>query len=185
MKFNILKGQVCKEIKSALVKVEEKDVDSLIDAILSAQKVFVIGVGRVMLMMKAFAKRIKHLGIDVHVVGEIVEPPIGKKDFLLVGSASGETRIIVTIAEIAKEKKAKVGLITASPRSKLKKLADTCVTIPSPTKLGLPGEPKSQQPMGNLFEQSLLIFGDCLAMLLQERLRVTEAKMWEAHANLE
>jgi len=168
-----------------LGKIEERDVNSLIDAILSAEKVFVMGAGRVMFMLQAFAKRVKHLGIEAHVVGETVEPPIGKKDLLLVGSASGETKITVTIAKIAKEKGVKVGLITASPQSTLKKLADICVRIPCPTKLGLSGEPKSKQPMGNLFEQSLLIFGDCLAMLLQEKLGITEEEMWKAHANLE
>lgn len=185
MQFHSLKEEVCEEIKGALAKVEEKDVYSLIDAILSVEKVFVTGTGRVMFMMQAFAKRIKHLGIDAHVAGETVEPPIGKKDLLLVGSASGETKITLAIAQMGRKRGAKIGLITASPQSRLKRLVDVCVRIPCPTKLALPEEPKSRQPMGNLFEQSLLIFGDCLAILLQERLGVTEAEMWKAHANLE
>jgi len=103
MQFHSLKEEVCEEIKGALAKVEEKDVYSLIDAILSVEKVFVTGTGRVMFMMQAFAKRIKHLGIDAHVAGETVEPPIGKKDLLLVGSASGETKITLAIAQMGRK----------------------------------------------------------------------------------
>jgi len=185
MRFHQLKNEVCREIKESLERVDEKEVQLLLESILSAQKVFVMGAGRVILMMCSLAKRIKHLGIDAHVVGETVEPPIGEKDLLLAGSASGETIITVTIARIAKNRGARIGIITSSTQSKLKELADICVRIPSPTKLHLSDEPRSFQPMGNLFEQSLLLFGDCIAMLLQERLGVTEEQMWNAHANLE
>ncbi len=185
MKFHQLKNEVCREVKESLERVDEKEVQLLLESILSAQKVFVVGAGRVMLIMRSFAKRMKHLGIDVHVVGETVEPPIGGKDLLLAGSASGETMITVTIARIARSRGARIGLITSSTQSKLRQLANICVRIPCPTKLHLSDEPRSFQPMGNLFEQSLLVFGDCLAVLLQDRLRVTEEQMWKAHANLE
>jgi len=185
MRFHQLKDKVCLEIKETLEEVEEKEVEHLVDSILSAEKVFVVGVGRVMFIMRSLAKRMKHLGIDVHVVGETVEPPIGAKDLLLAGSASGETMVTITIARIARERGARIGIITSSTQSKLKELADICVRIPCPTKLHLPDESRSFQPMGNLFEQSLLIFGDCIAMLLQKRRAITQEQMWNAHANLE
>ncbi len=185
MNFQNLKDEVCEEVKRALTNVNEQDLNELIDLILSAEKVFVVGVGRVMLVMQSFAKRLKHFGIDAHVVGEIVEPPIAKRDILIVGSGSGETMIPVNVAKLAKEFEAKVSLITSSVESTLRKLADTSVTIPCPTKLHLPDEPLSKQPMSNLFEQSLFIFCDCVTLLLQEKLGITEQEMWKAHANLE
>jgi len=185
MNFQNLKDEVCEEIKKALANVNEQNFDKLIDLILFAEKVFVIGVGRVMLVMQSFAKRLKHLGIDAHVVGEIVEPPISKGDVLIVGSGSGESIIPVDIAKLAKKFGAKVGLITSSNRSTLKKLVDVSVRIPSPTKLHLPNEPISKQPMSNLFEQSLFILCDCLTIILQEKLGITEEEMWKVHANLE
>jgi len=190
MDFQTLQSQVCQEISSALSKVKDEEINEFIDVLLSAEKVFVMGVGRVMLMMQSFAKRIKHMGIDSCVVGETVIPPISNKDVLLVGSGSGETITSVTVAQLAKKHGAKVVLITAAKDSTLKKIADISVRIPSTTKrrlmmLKTPDEPFSVQPMTNLFEQALLIFGDCISIILQKKLDVSEEEMWKAHANLE
>ncbi len=89
MDFQTLQNQVCQEITSALSKVKDEEINEFIDVLLSAEKVFVMGVGRVMLMMQSFAKRIKHMGIDSYVVGETVIPAISNKDVLLAGSGSG------------------------------------------------------------------------------------------------
>ncbi|HHF98836.1 MAG TPA: SIS domain-containing protein [Candidatus Aerophobetes bacterium] len=185
MDFQSLQNKVCQEINSALSKVEKTEIDEFINTLLSAEKVFVMAVGRVMLMLQAFAKRIKHLGIDSYVVGETVVPPISHKDVLVVGSGSGETASCITITQLARKFGAKIALITSSKNSTLKKMADISVRIPSPTKLKAPDEPFSIQPMSNLFEQALLIFCDCISMILQEKLGITEEKMWKAHANLE
>lgn len=185
MNFQNLKDEVCEEIRNVLTNIDEQNLVELTDLILSAEKVFVVGVGRVMLVMQSFAKRLKHLEIDVHVVGEIVEPPITAHDILIVGSGSGETMIPVNMAKLAQKFRAKVGLITSSHKSTLKKLADVSVTISCPTKLHLSDEPISKQPMGNLFEQTLFILCDCLTIILQEKLSIAGEKMWETHANLE
>lgn len=190
MDFQTLQNQVCQEITSALSRVKDEEINELIDVLLSAEKVFVMGVGRVMLMMQSFAKRIKHMGIDSYVVGETVIPAISNKDVLLAGSGSGETITSVTVAQLAQKQGAKVALITAAKDSTLKKIADISVRIPSTTKRRLmmsktPDEPASAQPMTNLFEQALLIFGDCISMILQKKLNISEKEMWKAHANLE
>ena len=185
MNFQNLKDEVCEEIKKALTNVNEPDFDELIDFILSAEKVFVVGVGRVMLMLKTFAQRLKHLGLDSYVVGETTVPGVQKGDLLVVASGSGETLTTVNVARLAKKHQAKVAFITSSPSSTLKKLSDVSVRIPSPTKLHLPGEISPKQPMTNLFEQSLLIFCDCVSMIIQDKLNVSEEEMWRVHANLE
>jgi len=185
MDFQSLQNQVCQEIKSALSKVKEEEINEFIDALLSAEKVFVMGVGRVMLMLQSFAKRIKHLGIESYVVGETTVPAITNKDILVVGSGSGETLTSVSVAKLAKKFKARVALITAAKNSTLKKIADISVRIPSPTKLKASDELVSNQPMTNLFEQALLIFGDCVSMIIQKKLNITEERMWKVHANLE
>lgn len=185
MKFQKLKEDVCKEIRFVLSKVEENEEEAFIDHILKANRLFFVGVGRVMLMLQAFAKRLKHLGLDSYVVGETTIPGIQKGDFLVAGSGSGETLTTVNIARLAKKHQAKVALITSSPHSTLKELSDVSVRIPCPTKLHLPGEISCKQPMTNLFEQSLLIFCDCVSMIIQDKLNVSEEEMWKVHANLE
>jgi 6-phospho-3-hexuloisomerase len=185
MEFKKIKKDVCEELTCALDKVDEREVEVFIDSLLRANKLFVMGVGRVMLMMRAFAQRLKHLGLDSYVVGETTIPAIGEGDLLVAASGSGETLTTVTIMGLAKKHQAKVALITASPQSAAKEISDVSVRIPCSTKLHLPGEIPSKQPMTSLFEQCLLIFCDSLAMMLQGKLNISEEKLWEVHANLE
>lgn len=185
MKFQELKEDIFKEIRFVLNKIDENEVEGFIDHILKANRLFFIGVGRVMLMLQAFAKRLKHLGLDSYVVGETTVPGIQEGDLLVAGSGSGETLTTVNVARLAKKHQAKVALITSSPRSTLKELSDVSVRIPAPTKVHLPEEISSKQPMTNLFEQSLLIFCDCVSMIIQDKLNVSEEELWKVHANLE
>ncbi len=185
MDFEKARSIICREIELSLSKVDREEVESLVGLILNNEKVFVIGVGKVMLMMQALAKRLKHLGLDSYVVGETTTPGIQKGDLLLAGSGSGETITTVNVARLAKKHGAKISLITSSPDSTLRKLSDVSVRIPCSTKLHLPGETFSKQSMTTLFEQCLLIFGDCVSMIIQKKLNISEEKMWKTHANLE
>ena len=185
MNFENLQKAVCQEISQTLSKIKGKEVSKFTEALLSSERIFVMGVGRAMLMMQAFAKRLKHLGFDSWVVGETVVPPISDRDVLIVGSGSGETSTSVAIARRAQKIGAKVVLITASEESTLRKIADFSVRIPAPTKLKRPDEPSSQQHMANLFEQALLIFTDCAGIILQQKGGLSEDELLRAHANLE
>ena len=50
----------------------------------------------------------------------------------------------------------------------------------------LPGEIASQQPMSSLFEQSLLLLGDTVAMLVMQEKGLDDLHaLWKKHANLE
>jgi len=185
MQFHFLKDEVCKEIRFVLSRVEENEVKDFIDNILKAKRLFFIGVGRVMLVLQAFAKRLKHLGLDSYVVGETTVPGIQKGDLLVAGSGSGETLTTLNISRLAKKHQAKIAFITSSASSILKELSDVSVRIPAPTKLHLAEEIPSKQPMTTLFEQCLLIFCDCISMIIQDKLNISEEDMWKVHANLE
>lgn len=182
MDFWEIKDKVIEEIKDALSKVEKKKVEALIEMLLSAEKVFVAGTGRSMLMMKAFAKRLRHLNLNVYVVGEIIEPPATKRDLLILASGSGESILPLGIAKIARRIGTKVTLITAKKDSKIAKIADFVICIPAPTKFS---KKKSFQPLGNLFEQSLLLFCDVVAMLVQKKKKLSNNNLFKYHANLE
>jgi 6-phospho-3-hexuloisomerase len=130
--------------------------------------------------------RLAHLGRPVQVVGDVTTRGIGAGDALLVASGSGETRGILAMARSAVENGAEVGVITIFPDSSLARLAACVVVIPAPT-------PKSQrenletsiQPMGSLFEQTLLVTLDVMAMMLMQKLGQTSELMFSLHANLE
>ena len=176
---------IAEECQRALQKIDEEQSQQLVEAILNADEVFFIGVGRVMLSLQAICKRFAHFGIKAHYVGEITEPAITDKDLLIVGSGSGETLFPVAIAQKAKKIGTKVAWIGSNQESTIAKLADYKVRIPVQSKLNKPDELHSQQPMTSLFEQTLLLYGDSLAMEIMERKGLQCENLWKYHANLE
>jgi len=174
-----------KECAQAMSRIDDEAGELLIEAVLNADKVFFVGVGRVLLSLQAICKRLAHLGIDAHYVGEITEPAISSKDLLIVGSGSGETLFPVAITKKAKDIGAKVAWIGSNDESTIALLADYVIRIPVQTKLNREDEMKSEQPMTSLFEQSLLLFGDSIAKVIIEKKQLDMRSLWRYHANLE
>lgn len=178
--------EVLKELDRALTAIAPQDAERLADLILGAERIFLAGAGRSGLAVKAFAMRLMHMGLAAHVVGETVTPGMGAADLLVIGSGSGATGSLVAMAEKARKLKGRLALVTIFPESPIGRLADVVVRIPAPTpKAGGEGEPTSIQPMGSLFEQSLLIFLDIIVLRLMARQEIVSATMFERHANLE
>ena len=177
---------VIKEVEQTLDRVEPAAVEQMVQFLAQAKSVFVAGAGRSGLMIRSFAMRLAHLGLSVQAVGEVTTRAIGRGDVLLAASGSGETRGIVAMAQSALEHGAKVGVITIFPESSLAKLAERRVVIPAPTpKNRRASAETSIQPMGTLFEQSLLLTLDVMVMMLMEKLGQTSEQMFKLHANLE
>ena len=173
------------ELRTSLESIDSEQVEQLLEAVLSARKVFFVGVGRVLLSLQAIAKRWAHLGIDTHFVGEITEPAITAEDLLIVGSGSGTTLFPAGIAQKAHKIGAKVVHIGSNPNSDLKDIAAFMVRIPVRTKYYLEDEIDSRQPMTSLFEQTLLLLGDIVAKMIIERRELEMKALWQYHANLE
>lgn len=183
--YNQTAGLVVAELKTSLDSIDPESVEKLIALVLSARKVFFVGVGRVMLSLQATAKRWAHLGIDTHLVGEITEPAITPDDLLIVGSGSGTTLFPAGIARKAHQIGAKVVHIGSNPNSPLKEIACLMVRIPVRTKFYLEDEIDSLQPMTSLFEQTLLLLGDVVAKMIIDRKELDMKGLWQYHANLE
>ncbi len=173
------------ECQMALEAIDENSVYEYLEMVLSAKRVFFIGVGRVLLALKAIAKRYVHLGIESVIVGETTEPAITAEDMLVVGSGSGETIIPVEITKKAKSFGAKIVHIGSNPNSSLKDIVDLFIRIPVESKVKMSDAICSCQPMTALFEQSLLLFGDTTALLLIQKKQLDLKQLWEFHANLE
>lgn len=176
---------ILKEIESVCSRISADDAEKLVHSIMSSNNVFLVGVGRVLLSLKAFSKRLNHLGIKSYIVGDINEPAITEHDLLIVGSGSGETVFPLNIARIAKNYRAKVIHIGSNPNSSLKKYTDLFVRIPIKTKANLPDEIQSRQIMSSLFEQTLYIFCDTVCMMILEKKNIDIDSLWQLHANLE
>lgn len=178
---------VIDEITRTLASVDTDSLERLSKEILEADQVFFIGVGRVLLSLQSVCKRLAHLGIRTHYVGEITEPHFTEKDLLIVGSGSGGSLFPLNIAKKARATVpgCKIVHIGSNPNSEMKDIADFMVRIPVRTKDYLEDEIDSVQPMTSLFEQSVLLTGDILAKMIIDNQKLDMKGLWQYHANLE
>lgn len=183
--FGEYKEIVLKECQNALDRVDDEAIEELIAHIVQADKVFFIGVGRVMLALQAIAKRLGHLGIKTYCVGQITEPAITTDDVLIVGSGSGESLFPLAIAKKAKSLQVNIVHIGSNPNSSMKQYANVFIRIPVSTKLKLENEIQSVQPMTALFEQTLYLLGDIVALAIISKHQINVHDLWKYHANLE
>jgi len=185
MNLNESRKIILQELNESLNNISEKESGEFLDRILESRRIFVIGAGRSMLMLQAFAKRLRHLGKESYVVGETVTPAIGKGDLLVAASGSGKTSGVINIVKQAGKYKTDVVFITASPSPSLKKMVNLIVIIPGAISSHSSTKPASRQLMASLFEQTLLLFCDTVCLVLKDRLKVSETQMRKSHANLE
>jgi 6-phospho-3-hexuloisomerase len=179
-------------------KVDPENVEDLVKELIRAhdegRRVLVVGAGRSSLVGRAFAMRLMHLGLNVYVLGETINPSVADGDIALVISGSGSTALPVTVAEMAKKLGVRVLAVTSNPESPLGKLADLTVVVAGRSKAAredeyhsrqLLGEHESLTPMGTLFENSAMVFLDSLIVELMDRLGVSEDEMKRRHAAIE
>lgn len=167
--------------------VKEEELCAVIPMLLHADRIFVAGSGRSGFVGRAFANRMMHLGLHMHVVGEATTPSIRKKDVLFIISGSGNTASHVNNARLAKAEGAAVITMTIFPNNKIGSMADACIVLPGKTdKIEDTGnQAESAQPAGNMFEQLSWFTCDSIAMELQKQLGQTQEQMHYRHANME
>ena len=153
------------------------------DLISSASAVFVIGNGRSGLAAQMVAMRLMHLGLRVHVAGEVTAPAIGAGDVLIAVSGSGGTASVIGAADIAKKVGACVLAVTTAPDSPLAEHADELLILPAADKQDRSAS-ISRQYAGSLFEQSVLLAFDALFQALWSDQAQTAEQLWQRHANI-
>jgi len=175
---------VAQEIAHTVAQLDQQQLQSVVDEIGGARRVFVCGTGRSLLMMKALAMRLMHAGLEAYVVGETVTPAIEPGDLLIVGSGSGQTRTTLAMVQAAAAEGAHVVALTAHADSPIAAAGDLVIEIPAPI-TSQPAAGASAQPPGSLFEQCLLAVGDALVLAVMERLGTTIEDMRARHTKLE
>ncbi len=188
-----------RHIEQSLEELELDSVSEMLDMILSAQGVFVLGTGRSGLVGRAFATRLMHLGLRVHVVGESTTPALHPDDLVVAISGSGETLSIVDLGRVVKTIGAPLVVITSQSDSTLGRMADRSVKIFGRAKNGkgdylarhLLGEYTELQqaefsnlaPLGTTFEIATLVFLDATIAELMVRLNKKAEDL--EHGNIE
>jgi 6-phospho-3-hexuloisomerase len=172
----------------------EKFVKTIEEIYRANKKILVVGVGRSGLVGRAFAMRLRHLGVRSYVVGETITPSVEEGDLLVAISGSGSTQIVVAAAEAAKRMKARVAAITTYYDSPLGRLADLVVFVPGRTKLASMDDYFARQilgiheplsPLGTLFEDASMVVLDAVVAELMKRLGKNESELARRHANIE
>jgi 6-phospho-3-hexuloisomerase len=177
--------QIIEELQHSISQLNHKEAERMAELLLQSNKIFVAGAGRSGLMGRAFAMRLMHVGKEVYVVGETVTPGIEPGDALVLGSGSGETKGLISMAEKARGVGAEVIAVTIAPDSTIGRLATYVVKLPGSPKDQTDGSYHTIQPMASLFEQTMLVFYDAVILRMMEKTGQTNNQMFGKHANLE
>jgi 6-phospho-3-hexuloisomerase len=184
------------KIRSIANTISDDDVGKLLNELLNAKRIYVIGAGRSGLVAKAFAMRLMHLGLCAYVVGETITPALKEGDVMVAFSGSGRTKTIADIAETAHDIGAHICLITSNADSRIGKLSQCIVIIEHQRDAvaddaaefeirQMMGEHKSFAPLGTLFETASMIFADAVISRLMEITKTDESALKNRHTNIE
>lgn len=177
---------ILRELSALCERTDDDATERLLCAMDAAPAIFIAGAGRNGLLAKCAAMRLMHLGKTVHVAGETTTPAIRNGDLLIIVSGSGETGGMAHLAKLARERGARVALLTAAPESTLSRLADLVVRLaaPHPRAAAADAVP-TFQPMSNFFEQGAFLLLESMIIELMIRMEEPEENMRARHANLE
>lgn len=178
--------QAALEISETVKQIDEESVCALIKKICNSKKIYVAGAGRSMLMLRAIAMRLMHVGFETYIVGDTTTPAFEKDDLIIIGSGSGETPGLINIAQKAKNIGGQIAVITTREDSTISKLSDIKIIIKAYTdKIEDTSQKKTILPGGTLFEETMLLLGDSIILPLAVKMGIPTDKPFKRHANLE
>lgn len=192
IKSNI--SAILKELEYNSQFLNNDSLSEFVQFLLEAENhhIFLAGAGRSGIFMRAFSNRLMHLGYAVSNVGEITSPHSKPGDLLIIGSGSGETGSLVSLAEKARKNQVKIVLITMDEHSTIAKLSDCIVVLPgvSPklnekTRLNQEESFTSVQFGASAFEQMCMLTYDAVIMELKKLLEKSVEEMFALHADFE
>ncbi|MBE0479049.1 SIS domain-containing protein [Candidatus Aerophobetes bacterium] len=187
----IIFREVAENLVLCMEKLDEMQVEKVIDKILKAKKIFVLGAGHSGLIGKILAMKLSQLGFSSYVIGEVVTPSLGEADLLVSISQSGETLTVVTLTRKAKNLGVEVVAITSSANSSLSELADTTLFVPDKSEsvhfsvLSLLGDKKHKNMSGALFGMNIFVLFYGIVCELVARTSKSPEEIDLRHANIE
>jgi 6-phospho-3-hexuloisomerase len=185
---------IAEHIQKVASNLDRGAVTSLVNGIMGAQRIFLMGAGRSGLAAKAFAMRLMHMGFNVYVVGETTTPAVQPEDLVIAVSGSGETPSIASLGAIAKKIGSKLAVITSNKDSTMGKISDIVVIVPGRPKEDVIYEDYHERrmvgypelaPLGTIFEITALVFLDAVVSELMVRTGASEAELKKRHTVFE
>jgi len=170
-------------------------VSELAAAAARGGRVFVHGVGREGLMMRALCMRLAHLGLPAHCVGDVTAPPAAGGDLLVASAGPGAFSTVDAICGVARGAGARVLLLTARPVGEFpRRQADVVAHLPAQTMADDEEEAEAEAesapsraklPMGSLYEGAMFVLFEMVVLELARVLGQSPAQMRARHTNLE
>lgn len=187
MDYQTMYKTILSEYEKVFEKMNQDNIREFIDTIKMHKRIFLIGVGREGMATRAFAMRLMHMGKEIHWIWDDTTPSICSGDLVIATLGDGKIGHINYICESAKEAGGMIYVVTGSPSGKTaKNLADKVFFVPAAVYRGTDDVVPSFQPMGNLFEQCLLIIFDMIIMtIVEETPDLSFEKMSNRHRNVE
>ncbi|MCP4165727.1 MAG: SIS domain-containing protein [Chloroflexi bacterium] len=118
--------QILEEMDRGLSQVDEPEVEACLDEILEAHRIVAYGLGREGLVMRSFAMRLMHLGLDAAIVGDMTTPPVGPGDLFVVSCGPGYLSTVEALTGVARKASSRIVMLTAQPLAPLPQQADLC-----------------------------------------------------------
>lgn len=190
-KVKTISQEISTNMVRCLGEIDEKKIEKVLDEVLRAKRIFVLGMGHSGLIGKIFAMKLVHLGFSSHVVGDVTTPSLKRGDLLVAVSQSGETSTILTLAKKAKSLGGKVVGVTSFAASTLGDLADTSLVVAARTEEGefpvfsLLGDEEHKNMSGALFGINIFALFYGLVCELAARTGQSPERIDSRHANIE
>ncbi|KAK7391132.1 hypothetical protein VNO78_19521 [Psophocarpus tetragonolobus] len=150
-------------------------------------RVFLYGVGREGLMLKAFCMRLFHLGLSAHFVFDMTTPPITAADLLIASAGPGGFSTVDALCAVARSNAGRVLLLTAQPETgSCVKHANVVAYVAAQT-MADDADAKSRPllPMGSVYEGALFVLFEMVVYKLGEVLGENPEAVRSRHTNLE
>ncbi|MCQ1953302.1 SIS domain-containing protein [Arthrobacter sp. zg-Y238] len=184
--FHHQAAEIVSELDATVARVSTDEVENTLNALMTANTIFVIGVGREGLAAKGFAMRLAHLGLRVHWAWDDTTPAVTADDALLMVNGPGNIGHLDYVFDRVREVGATTIVVSALAGARTPGMADVTLIVPATVYRGKGDLVPSMQPMGSLFEQATLLVFDTLILQLIERLGIhSYAELAPRHRNFE
>ncbi|KAK4436315.1 hypothetical protein Salat_0795200 [Sesamum alatum] len=189
-------AQICTHLTSVFTAPTSTPppLTSLVQEISAASrrggKIFLYGVGREGLMLKALCMRLFHLGLSAHCVFDMTTPPITSPDLLIASAGPGGFSTVDAICGVARSAGARVVLLTAQPETGSSvRYANVVAHIPAQTMADDRGpgadSGRALLPMGSVYEGAMFVLFEMVVYQLGEVLGRSPEEIRARHTNLE
>jgi 6-phospho-3-hexuloisomerase len=187
---------IVEEHRRVFENLDMEQLRSFVEAIVKANRIFVMGGGREGISCRGFAMRLAHLGKAAHWLWDDTTVAMGPGDLFIVSEGNGDIGMFRYVLDRAKHTGVRIAIITGMPEGEsVVKYADVVLFVHSTVYMGesghLPEAPKqrdvtpTEQPMGNQYEQHLYMLLDVVAILTMQEMGQTYAEMEARHRNIE